>query len=182
MSKETVMTVVGNVVKPPQRNRTANGSVTNFRIASTSRRYDKGLQGWVDHKTLFLDVECWGDLGGNVSSSISKGDPVMVRGTLTTHSWETENGRRSTPRIRAFAVGPNLARGSSVFRRTQAARTAAPVELAVGGSLGPDAAAAGDGEFSAPPDGALTREDYETDHETLHDMDPEDLSREAATL
>ena len=76
--KETEVTVVGNVVNPPQKNRTASGSVTNFRLASTSYRYDRETQGWVDKKQLFIDVECWGELGGNVSHTLSKGDPVVV--------------------------------------------------------------------------------------------------------
>jgi single-strand DNA-binding protein len=122
--KDTEVTVTGNVVNPPQRNRTASGSsVTNFRIASTSRRYDRETQGWVDNKTLFLDVECWNELGGNVSHSVSKGDPVIVFGTLFTEEWESDQGRRSRVKLRAEAVGPDLNRGVADFRR--AARTPA---------------------------------------------------------
>ena len=36
---ETEIHVVGNVVDVPRHNRTANGSVTNFRMASTARRW-----------------------------------------------------------------------------------------------------------------------------------------------
>jgi single-stranded DNA-binding protein len=116
--KETELTVVGNVVGPPQRNRTLNGSVTNFRVASTASRYDRETQGWVDKKTLFLDVECWGDLGANVSSTISKGDPVIVFGELFTDEWDSEQGRRSKVKMRAATVGPDLAKGTADFRRT----------------------------------------------------------------
>ncbi|MGY1603158.1 single-stranded DNA-binding protein [Geodermatophilus sp. SYSU D00815] len=123
--KETEVTVVGNVVGPPQKNRTANGSVTNFRLASTSRRFDKGVQGWVDSKTLFLDVECWGELGGNVSHTISKGDPVIVFGWLFTDEWESDQGRRSKVKLRAAAVGPDLNKGTADFRRTLRAAPAA---------------------------------------------------------
>src|SRR3954454_24675314 len=116
---DTLVTVVGNVVDSPRRVRLENGAVTNFRMASTARRYDTRQQEFVDASTFWVDVECWDALSSNVSSSISKGDPVIVRGALTTHSWESENGRRSTPRIRAFAVGPNLARGTADFKRNQ---------------------------------------------------------------
>jgi single-strand DNA-binding protein len=177
---DTEVTVVGNVVDSPRRVRLENSSVTNFRMASTARRYDSARQEFVDAGTFWVDVECWGDLGGNVSSSISKGDPVIVRGALTTHSWETETGRRSTPRIRAFAVGPNLARGSSVFRRTQPTRPAAPVDGAPSGPLSPDPTSADGEELTGT--GALTREDYETDHEAFSQMDSENLSREPAAL
>ena len=107
---DTTVTVVGNVVDAPRRNNTQNGAVTNFRIASTARRYDAASEQFVDGGTLWVDVECWNALSGNLAASISKGDPVIVQGALTTHSWESESGPRSKPRIRAFAVGPNLSR------------------------------------------------------------------------
>ena len=113
----TEITVIGNVVNSPSRNRTQNGSVTNFRVAATERRFDGATQGWVDGSTFFVDVECWGELGGNVSHSISKGDPVVVVGAIRTHEWESEQGRRSRPQIRAEAVAPNLARGVADFKQ-----------------------------------------------------------------
>ena len=125
--KETDVTVVGNVVNSPQRSRLASGaSVTNFRVASPSRRFDRETQAWTDNRTLFLDVECWGELGGNVSHTLSKGDPVIVIGELYTHEWETEQGRRSRPQVRAESVGPDLARGVADYRRTP--RAGAPAE------------------------------------------------------
>jgi single stranded DNA-binding protein len=124
--KETDLTVVGNVVNSPQRSRLPSGaSVTNFRLASTSRRFDRETQTWADNRTLFVDVECWGELGGNVSHTVTKGDPVIVVGELYTHAWETGEGRRSRPQIRAEAVGPDLARGVADFQRTARAPLAA---------------------------------------------------------
>ena len=114
---ETTLHVVGNVVDVPRHNRTANGSVTNFRMASTSRRWDEETSGFVDGATLWIDVACWGELGGNVARSITKGDPVLVVGNLVTESWDSDAGRRSSNRIKATAVGLNLARGWSDFRR-----------------------------------------------------------------
>ncbi|MGY1914189.1 single-stranded DNA-binding protein [Blastococcus sp. SYSU DS0973] len=121
---DTIVTVVGNVVDAPRRSNTQNGAVTNFRLASTARRYDAGTEQYVDSGTFWIDVECWNGLSGNVAGSVSKGDPVIVHGALTTHTWESDSGPRSKPRIKAFAVGPNLARGSAVFRRAQPPRTA----------------------------------------------------------
>ena len=122
----TEITVTGNVVTSPTRNRTQNGSVTNFRVASTERRYDSTVQGFVDGARFFVDVECWGELSGNVSHSVSKGDPVIVRGTLRTDEWESDQGRRSRPKVRASAVGFDLSRGTADFRKTQRAATATP--------------------------------------------------------
>jgi single-stranded DNA-binding protein len=121
----TDITVTGNVVTAPTRNRTQHGSVTNFRVASTERRYDSTVQGFVDGARFFVDVECWGELSGNVSHSVAKGDPVIVRGTLRTDEWESDQGRRSRPKVRAQAVGFDLSRGTAEFRRTQRTATAA---------------------------------------------------------
>ena len=124
---DTHVTVVGNVVDSPRLVRAGTGVVTNFRLASTSRRFDREKQEFVDGATLWIDVECWNDLGGHVSSSVAKGDPVIVVGQISTHQWESEQGRRSRPQIKAEAVGLNLRRGSAVFTRATPAAPAADV-------------------------------------------------------
>jgi single-strand DNA-binding protein len=122
-----MVTVVGNVVDSPRMVRFDNSAVTNFRMASTARRYDSATQQWVDSGTFWVDVECWNGLSSNVSASITKGDPVIVSGALTTHAWETDDGRRQKPRIKAFAVGPNLARCTAEPKRDRSTRSEAGV-------------------------------------------------------
>ena len=175
---DTLVTVVGNVVDSPRRVSLENGAVTNFRMASTARRYDNRTQEFVDSGTFWVDVECWNGLSSNVSASVSKGDPVIVRGALSTHSWESENGRRSTPRIRAFAVGPNLARGTAEFKRDRPARTA---EAGDGTTDGVSSTGGGGPEpdFGDPSAEILRGRDYEADEETLQNLD-DDLSTEPA--
>ncbi|MFW3170297.1 single-stranded DNA-binding protein [Geodermatophilus sp. CPCC 206100] len=164
---DTLVTVVGNVVDSPRRVRLASGAVTNFRMASTARRYDSRSQEFVDAGTFWVDIECWNELSGNVSGSVSKGDPVIVHGTLTTHSWETENGRRSTPRIRALAVGPNLTRGTAEFRRSRPPRSGEAADASADGPLSPSEASAEDA-FAAASEVPVEGRDYVTDVETLH--------------
>ncbi len=175
---DTMVTVVGNVVDSPRRVSLNDGSVTNFRIASTARRYDTSTQQFVDAGTLWVDVECWNGLSSNVSASVSKGDPVIVQGALTTHSWESENGRRSAPRIRAFAVGPNLNRGTAVFKRDRPARAAEPADES---TTAPDVSGfdGAPGNFGNPTTGLTLGRDYEADAETLEEMNA-DLSSEPA--
>src|SRR3712207_7432525 len=43
----------------------------------------------------------------------------VVVGTIRTDEWDSDQGRRSRPQIRAEAVAPNLARGVADFRRTR---------------------------------------------------------------
>jgi single-strand DNA-binding protein len=170
----TEITVIGNVVNSPSRNRTQNGSVTNFRVAATERRFDSAQQDWVDGATFFVDVECWGELGGNVSHSISKGDPVVVVGNIRTHEWESEQGRRSRPQIKAAAVAPNLARGVADFRRSARPAAAAASE---GPALTDDPSSADQPDAPAAP-GA--DRDYEGGESTLDPMDAAALDREPA--
>jgi single-strand DNA-binding protein len=171
---DTLVTVVGNVVDSPRRVSLENGAVTNFRMASTARRYDTRNQEFVDAGTFWVDVECWNGLSSNVSASISKGDPVIVRGALTTHSWESENGRRSTPRIRAFAVGPNLARGTAEFKRDRPARTAEPTDATA------ELEQASEEGFPESPADLLPGRDYVAADEALDQMNTDDLSAEPA--
>jgi single-strand DNA-binding protein len=161
MSKETFITVTGNVVRPPVRNRTASGSVTKFRVGSTSQRFDKDAGRWVDKKNLYLDVECWGELAGNVSHTVSKGDPVVVHGELFTDEWDTDQGRRSKTVIRAASVAPDLTWGTADFRRT--ARSSTPPPEIDPGELGEDVPADPADEDYIGGVGAL----YEVDSATV---------------
>ena len=159
------ITAIGNVVNSPTRNRTQNGSVTNFRMAATERRFDSATQSWIDGHSFFVDVECWGEMGGNVSHSVSKGDPVVVIGNIRTHEWDSDQGRRSRPQIKAEAVALNLARGTAEFRRTQRPATTAQEEQPTP-------------EDTTPVEGR----DYEVEVETLDPVNADDLDQEPALV
>jgi single-strand DNA-binding protein len=116
---ETFVTVVGNLVDDPKlRTLEAGHDVASFRIASTSRRFDRDSQRWVDGGQLFLGVTCWRELAGNAAASLRRGDPVIVSGKLSTRTYEKDGQTRSVCELEALAVGPDLARGTAVFRRT----------------------------------------------------------------
>lgn len=174
---DTEVTVVGNVVDSPRRVRLENSSVTNFRLASTARRYDSAKQEFVDGATFWVDVECWNEVGGNVARSISKGDPVIVKGTLSTRSWESEHGRRSAPQIKAIAVGHNLARGWTDFHRPVRSGPAADEQPAAGTA---EPTAADDrlvAELSAQ---GGTEQDYADGGGALYELDSDDPRPEPA--
>jgi single-strand DNA-binding protein len=177
MSNGTEITVVGRVAPAPRRVRLDNGgSVTNFRLASTARRFDQARQEWVDGETFWSDVECWDEMGGNVARSLSKGDPVVVVGNLWTRSWESENGKGNTSQIKASAIGPNLARGWAEF--TRSARSG-PRSEQVDGEAAAESVDAPETGFG-PTDGLVRGRDYEDAPETLHQSDTHDLTAEPA--
>jgi single-strand DNA-binding protein len=116
---ETTVTLVGNLVDDPRMRVTDAGTeVASFRVASTPRRFDKAEQRWVDGTSLFLSVTCWRQLAVNATTSLRRGDPVVVTGRLSTRTYEKDGQSRSVVEMEAQAVGPDLSRGTTVFTRT----------------------------------------------------------------
>lgn len=107
---DTPITIVGNIVEDPTLRFTANGAaVTNFRVASTPRRYDQQAGQFVDGEPLFLTCNVWRQPAENVANSLNKGDRVIVTGRLRQRSYEDRNGERRTVfEIEVEEVGPSL--------------------------------------------------------------------------
>jgi single-strand DNA-binding protein len=117
---DTVIAVVGNVLTMPEWRRLerTGALVANFRLASTSRRYDRAGNRWLDGDSLRLRVTCWRRLAEGVAASVKVGDPVIVTGRLYTREWTADDGQRRTSyELEAVAVGHDLARGIGVFKR-----------------------------------------------------------------
>ncbi|MFI5954993.1 single-stranded DNA-binding protein [Cryptosporangium sp. NPDC051539] len=127
---ETTTTIVGNVVDSPSKRVLDSGiSVTSFRVASTSRRYDRVTNGWADGESLYLKVTCWRNLAENTAASIVKGDPVIVHGRLFTRLYEVAESRRAAYELEATAVGFDLNRGSARFKRSVSSRASTVDEV-----------------------------------------------------
>ncbi|MBO0867344.1 MAG: single-stranded DNA-binding protein [Micromonosporaceae bacterium] len=121
---DTPVTIVGNVLTAPEWRRTANTGtpLVTFRVASTSRRYDKERATWVDGDSLRVRVTCWRKLAENLSLSVQLGDPVIVYGRMFTRDWTDEEGnRRTSYELDATAVGHDLGKGLAKFARRKAA-------------------------------------------------------------
>lgn len=115
---DTTITVLGNVATSPSCKQLANGALTEFKVASTSRRFDKRLDKWVDGDELFVRVSCWRTLATNVHESVNLGDPVVVRGRLFSRRHVDDTGTtRYFYEINAQSVGHDLSRGVSDFTR-----------------------------------------------------------------
>ncbi|GGZ17901.1 single-stranded DNA-binding protein [Streptomyces poonensis] len=115
---ETTLCVVGNVATRPVCKETALGTSARFRLAVTSRYWDREKNEWTDGHTNFFTVWSRRTLAANVTSSVSVGDPVIVQGRLRVRTERTEEGEsRTWADIDATAIGHDLARGTSAFRR-----------------------------------------------------------------
>lgn len=114
---ETMVCAVGNVATRPVYRELANGASARFRLAVTSRYWDREKSGWTDGHTNFFTVWANRALATNVGASVSVGDPVIVQGRLKVRT-ETRDGQSWTSAdIDAVAIGHDLARGTSAFRR-----------------------------------------------------------------
>lgn len=140
---DTNLVVVGNVLVAPQWRRVeSSGSlVAHFRVASTSRRYDRENKCWVDGNHLRVRVTAWRRLAEGVASSITVGDPVIVYGRLYTRDWKDDKGNnRISYEMEAFSIGHDLARGRAKFFRTKALQESGMIdeadeEVFVGGDV-----------------------------------------------
>ncbi|HWF42245.1 MAG TPA: single-stranded DNA-binding protein [Acidothermaceae bacterium] len=118
---DTQVTVVGNLVADPRLTYLKDGQpVASFRLASTPRRFDRASGQWKDGDTLFTSVNCWRALAENVYQSLKKGNSIIVIGRLSVRPYETKDGeKRQSVDIDAMAVGPDLARATTIIKRVE---------------------------------------------------------------
>lgn len=128
---DTNIVVVGNVLTAPEWRRTTNTNslVANFKVASTSRRFERETGRWIDGNSLRVRVNCWRKLAEGVASSVMVGDPVVVVGRLYTRDWTDGDGNsRTMYEMEAVAVGHDLARGRGKFLRNRPTLATSAVE------------------------------------------------------
>ncbi|MEU0061104.1 single-stranded DNA-binding protein [Streptomyces sp. NPDC006334] len=116
---ETMVCAVGNVATQPVFRELAAGASTRFRLAVTSRYWDREKSAWTDGHTNFFTVWANRQLATNAMASLNVGDPVIVQGRLKVRT-ETREGQQSwtSADIDAVSIGHDLARGTAAFRRT----------------------------------------------------------------
>lgn len=106
MSANSV-TLIGNLTRDPELRFTTGGrGIASFGLA-VNRRWQQNGE-WQE-QVSFFNVVCWGDLGENVATSMTKGSRAIVTGRLEQRSWETPEGdKRSVVEVVADEVGPSL--------------------------------------------------------------------------
>ena len=115
---ETVLHVVGHVGTDVDHRKVGEGTdLSTFRLATTPRRWDRSQRSYVDGTTTWLTVQCWRQLATHVRDSVRRGDPVVVIGRLKTEEWTRDDVRNSRIVLEATAVGHDLSRGVSSFRK-----------------------------------------------------------------
>lgn len=103
------VSVMGLVATTPRHLVTQDGlPITSFRLAETN---DKGENNW-------YTVTSFKTLAINTAGSVSKGDRVIVSGSLRVRDWDNGERAGTSVEIEADGIGHDLNKGSSVYTRT----------------------------------------------------------------
>lgn len=93
--------IVGNLTKDAELKYIANGMAVCKMSIAVNRSFKKN-DAWQD-ETSFFDVEAWGKLAERLSG-VSKGQRVLVIGSLKQESWEKDGVKQSKVKIVADSV------------------------------------------------------------------------------
>jgi single-strand DNA-binding protein len=123
-------------------------------LASSQRRFDRNQNKWIEGETNWYTVSAFRQLAINESTSVSKGDRVIVVGKLHVRDWDNGERAGTSVEVEAEAVGHDLNWGTSSFTRTILVRELTDEETTgSNGSSNADAdALAGDTLTAAEPE------------------------------
>ena len=126
------ISVAGLVATTPRHLVTQDGlPITSFRLASSQRRFDRSQNKWVDGETNWFTVTGFRQLAINASTSVSKGDRIVVLGKLRIRDWDNGERAGTSVEIEADAIGHDLSWGSAVFTRTVLVREPEPADAEI---------------------------------------------------
>ncbi|GAA3071378.1 single-stranded DNA-binding protein [Streptomyces glomeratus] len=120
---ETTVCVVGNVATQPVYRESPAGPTARFRLAVTARYLDREKNAWTDGHTNFFTVWARRSLATNVAASVAVGDPLVVQGRLKVRTEQRDGQGWLSADLDAVAIGHDLSRGTSAFRRSSRPET-----------------------------------------------------------
>ena len=123
------ISIAGLVATTPRHLITQDGlPITSFRLASSTRRFDRSQNKWIDGETNWYTITAFRTLAINTSTSVDKGDRIMLTGKLRVRDWD--NGERSgtSVEVEATSLGHDLSWGESTFKRTVLVRDTDPAD------------------------------------------------------
>jgi single-strand DNA-binding protein len=119
--------VSGLVATTPRHLVTQDGlPITSFRLAASTKKFDKQANRWVDGETNWFTVTSFRQLAVNTATSVSKGDRVIAIGRLRVRDWDNGERAGTSVEIEAETLGHDLVWGSSTFLRTVNVREEQP--------------------------------------------------------
>lgn len=121
MSNETYLTIRGFVgADPTVFHNDATHTTAVIRVGVTARNFDRRTGLFADGVTAWYSVRCYGELATNVTRSVKRGTPVIVRGRLSPRQWTDKEGTIKTDNVVvADSVGIDLNTGWASFVRAR---------------------------------------------------------------
>ena len=120
-----LVTVAGLVATTPRHLVTQDGlPITSFRLAASHRKFDRGLNKWIDGETNWFTVTAFRQLAINTAGSVAKGERILVTGKLRVRDWDNGERAGTSVEIEADSIGHDLCWGNAVFTRTVLVREA----------------------------------------------------------
>lgn len=114
-----LVTISGLVATTPRHLITQDGlPITSFRLASSQRRFDRVQNKWIDGETNWFTITGFRQLAINLSTSVQKGERIIVTGRLKIRDWDNGERAGTSVEVEAEHVGHDLFWGTSVFTRT----------------------------------------------------------------
>lgn len=107
------ITMVGNLVADPELRFTGSGkAVVSLRVACSERKKDaSGV--WIDGDSTFLNVNAWNETAENITTTLTKGDTIVVTGRLKQRSYQAKDGsERTVFEVEADSVAADLRRAA----------------------------------------------------------------------
>ena len=113
------ISITGVIATQPRSIVTSEGlAICSFRVASPQRHFSKSDNQWVEGETNWFTVSAFRQLAEHATSSLHKGERIVVRGRLKLRQWEREEKTGVSVEIEADALGHDLRWGSSSFTRS----------------------------------------------------------------
>ena len=112
------ITITGRLGADPELRFAASGTaIAKLRVVTNSRKKD-GDQ-WVDVDTTWWSVTAFKQLAENIAETLTKGDLVIVVGTVKSREWEDQKTgeKRTIFEVLANHVGPDLGRAAAKISR-----------------------------------------------------------------
>lgn len=99
-------------------------------VGVTARHYNRQTGQYYDGETAWYSVRTFGRLAENVAVCVHKGTPVLVRGKLTSRSFQGRDGMTKTSQvIIADALGIEISAGTASYVRALGGTSSHPSEM-----------------------------------------------------
>ena len=120
----STITFAGNLADEPELRFTPSGrQVVRLTVIENRRRKTEDGTGWEDAEPNVYRVQAWGNYAENITESCSKGDRVVVSGSVRTDRWTDKDSgdARTAQHVVADEVAFSLK--FHTVRATKATRT-----------------------------------------------------------